>query len=134
MELTGTKILFVEDDEFIGGIITHHIENSGADYDWVRNGQDALSKLKESKYDIILTDLVMGEHGGVEMIKHVRADQNLIDIPVLVLTNLGNDDKEVVEARELGVQGFFAKSSTPFESLAGVISCILGNPPSKSAC
>ncbi len=134
MELTGTKILFVEDDEFIGGVITHHIENSGATYDWAKNGKNALQKLSEDKYDIILTDLVMGEHGGVELVRHVRTDQNLKHIPILVLTNLSNDDKEVVEARELGVQGFFAKSSTPFESLAGVISCTLGNSTNDDTC
>lgn len=127
MELADKNILFVEDDEFIGDVITHHLQKAGALFKWVRDGRDALEMLKENSFDIILTDIVMEGMSGVEMLKQIRTQPDLTNIPVLILTNLGNDDEQVTEMRELGVAGFFAKSSTSFEGLIGVISCLLAN-------
>ncbi len=136
MELEGKNILFVEDDEFIGGIITHNLEKVGATCEWARDGQEALQKLTEQSFDIVLTDLMMGNVSGLEMLKQIRAhaDTGISNLPVLVLTNLNNNDEVVVQARELGVSGFFAKSSTPFESLAGVITCVLNGSDNASMC
>ena len=134
--LNGIKVLFVEDDDFIGGIISSNLNKSGAESIWARDGLEALEKLKTDDFSIVLTDLKMEKLNGVEMIREIRKDPTLINMPILVLTNLSNDDEEVVNARALGVEGFFSKSSTPFELLAGVIACALGihNDPSNKEC
>lgn len=135
MQLKDINILFVEDDEFIGGVIVHHLQEFGAKHEWVRNGLDAIELLKINNFDIVLTDLKMEGGSGVEMIKQMRSNSDMAEMPILVLTNLSNDDPEVARARQLGVSGFFAKSSTPFESLAGIISCILKEKESsKEIC
>lgn len=127
MELQGKNILLVEDDEFIGDIILQHLKNAGATYAWARNGNEGLTKLHEGTFDLILTDLMMGEMNGVEMIKNIRDDEKYTHIPILVLTNLTNDDTEVKQAGEFNVSGFFSKSSTSLGELVVRIAKILEN-------
>ncbi len=123
--LRGVNILFVEDDEFIGGVITLHLENAGARFFWARGGNEAYDILMKEKFDIVLTDLKMKNGSGIELIKQIKSNQNFVDIPILVLTNLTNEDIEVIDAKKMGVKSFFAKSSTPMGELVRVVACIL---------
>ena len=125
--LTDKKILYVEDDEFIAGVVTHHLMQAGAQVTHVLGGNDAIEKLSQEFFDIVLTDLVMPNGNGIDLIEFIRSNPNprIQQLPVLVLTNMGNDDPHVIKAAALEVTGFFAKSSTPFEELVRVIACVL---------
>jgi len=72
-----------------------------------RNGADAISVLKErSDIDMILLDIIMPVMGGLEMLQIVRADENLKQLPIIVLTT---DETKKTEALELGANGFLMK-------------------------
>ncbi len=72
-----------------------------------RNGADAISVLKErSDIDMILLDIIMPVMGGLEMLQIVRADDNLKQLPIIVLTT---DETKKTEALELGANGFLMK-------------------------
>ncbi len=72
-----------------------------------RNGADALSELKiHDDIDIILLDIIMPVMGGIEMLKILRADTNITQLPVIVLTT---DETKRVEALDSGANGFLMK-------------------------
>ncbi len=72
-----------------------------------RNGADAINVLKERHdIDMILLDIIMPVMGGLEMLQIVRADDNLKQLPIIVLTT---DETKKTEALELGANGFLMK-------------------------
>jgi putative two-component system response regulator len=72
-----------------------------------RNGSDAIGELKgRDDIDLILLDIIMPIMGGIDMLKVVRADENLKQLPIIVLTT---DETKKVEALECGANGFLMK-------------------------
>lgn len=72
-----------------------------------KNGADAINVLKERHdIDMILLDIIMPVMGGLEMLQIVRADENLKQLPIIVLTT---DETKKTEALELGANGFLMK-------------------------
>ncbi len=72
-----------------------------------KNGADAINVLKErNDIDMILLDIIMPVMGGLEMLQIVRADENLKQLPIIVLTT---DETKKTEALELGANGFLMK-------------------------
>jgi len=72
-----------------------------------KNGADAIDALRShSDIDIILLDIIMPVMGGIEMLKVVRADENLRQLPIIVLTT---DETKKTEALETGANGFLMK-------------------------
>jgi len=72
-----------------------------------RNGADAIEILKQnSDIDLILLDIIMPVMGGIEMLRIVRADENLSQLPIIVLTT---DETKKAEALESGANGFLMK-------------------------
>ena len=126
--LSGKKILFVEDDVFVADVILLHLQNAGANIVHVDSGKEAMVALMREEFDIVLTDLAMSLGTGVDLLEFIRSNENerIKNIPVLVLTNLEKDNPLVQQASQLGVQGFFAKSSTPLPEIISKISDILG--------
>jgi putative two-component system response regulator len=72
-----------------------------------KNGSDAIGILKgRSDIDLILLDIIMPIMGGIEMLKVVRADDSLRQLPIIVLTT---DETKKSEALEYGANGFLMK-------------------------
>jgi putative two-component system response regulator len=72
-----------------------------------RNGSDAIGQLKtRNDIDLILLDIIMPVMGGIEMLKVVRADDNLRQLPIIVLTT---DETKKNDALEFGANGFLMK-------------------------
>jgi len=72
-----------------------------------KNGSDAIGELKgRDDIDLILLDIIMPIMGGIEMLKVVRADDNLRQLPIIVLTT---DETKKAEALESGANGFLMK-------------------------
>lgn len=72
-----------------------------------KNGADAIAILKtQPDIDIILLDIIMPVMGGIEMLKVLRADDSLKQLPVIILTT---DETKKTEALECGANGFLMK-------------------------
>lgn len=72
-----------------------------------KNGADAIGVLKsQDDIDIILLDIIMPVMGGIEMLKVIRADESLRQLPVIILTT---DETKKTEALECGANGFLMK-------------------------
>ena len=103
------KILCVDDASAMRRIVKNILRQIGFhDVDEAKNGIDALEKLRVGNYDLIMSDWNMPEKTGIELLRDIRADPNLGDVPFLMVT--AEAEKEnVVEAIEAGVSSYILK-------------------------
>ena len=78
------KILLVDDDQSILEILTDLMAIFGHDYVTAQNGVEAIEKLKHNFFDIVLTDMIMPDIDGMELLKHIK--RNYPNIKVMVVT------------------------------------------------
>jgi CheY-like chemotaxis protein len=83
------KILIVDDELDVRIYVGTLFEVSGYEPVAARNGSEGLQKAKEILPDLIILDVMMPKAGGVSMYQELKADQRLRDIPVIMLTGVG---------------------------------------------
>ena len=114
------KVLIIEDDKFLTKIYKAKLEKEGLEADFANNGEEGLEKLEKTKPKAVLLDLVMPLMDGFEVLEHVQKDPKLRKIPILVLSNLGQeDDRE--RAKKLGAKDFIVKSDTSIKAVVDLI-------------
>ncbi|MCK9492420.1 MAG: response regulator [Sulfurimonas sp.] len=102
-------VLIVDDDMINLKLLKSMLTKSGNVKEVVeaRNGAEAIDTLKSrDDIDLILLDIIMPVMGGIEMLKVVRADDNLLQLPIVVLTT---DETKKSEALECGANDFLMK-------------------------
>ena len=83
------KILIVDDELDVRIYVGTLFETSGYEPIAARNGNEGLQKAREISPDLIILDVMMPKAGGVTMYRELKADQQLKDIPVIMLTGVG---------------------------------------------
>ncbi len=109
MKRTDLVVLAVDDDLINLKLLKSMLMKSGNVKEVVeaKNGSDAIGVLKSrDDIDLILLDIIMPIMGGIDMLKVVRADENLRQLPIIVLTT---DETKKAEALECGANGFLMK-------------------------
>lgn len=109
-------ILIVEDDAFLSDMYQTKFSESGYDVKVAQDGQQGLSMLQEGlRPDMVLLDIVMPKMDGIEMLTAMKKNEKLKDIPVVLLTNLGQES-DITRGMELGALDYFVKAHfTPSE-------------------
>ena len=105
-----SRALIIEDEEFIRDIYKRQLEKAGIAVDGFGNGKEGLQALTQSSYNIVLLDIMLPDLNGLEILKQIKQNPNLAKIPVIMLTNLGQDEV-IKEGFSLGAQGYFIKAS-----------------------
>ena len=109
------KILLVEDDNFIIDIYITKLKEVGFSVQSAVNGEDAIVKIKQSKPDLVLLDIVLPQVTGFEFLQKIKSMPELKNVPVIVLSNLGQK-KEVEKGLDLGAVKYLIKAHyTPTE-------------------
>jgi len=109
------KVLIVEDDKFLRELMAQKLIKE--DYDVVEaiDGEDGLSKAKETKPDLILLDLILPGIDGFEVLAKLKEDVSVSEIPVVILSNLGQRE-DIERGLKLGAVDFLIKAHfTPQE-------------------
>ena len=115
-----SKILVVEDDKFLREMITRKLDKEGYDVSQAVDGEEGLEKIREIKPDLILLDLIMPGVGGFEVLEEAKDDPEISDIPIVILSNLGQKS-EVERGLDLGAEDFMIKAHfTPKEIIKKV--------------
>ena len=104
-----TNILLVEDDTFLGNIYKTKFEMEGFKVTHVENGQDGFDTAKKKKPDLILLDILLPKMDGFVVLTKLKADSLTKEIPVILLTNLGQKD-DVEKGLELGAVDYLIKA------------------------
>lgn len=102
------KILVVEDDEHISRIYGMKFSKEGYATTFVTNGDDAIEKITAEKPNLIVLDLMVPKKDGFMVLEEIKKNPELATIPVLVLSNLGQQtDKD--RAISLGANEYMVK-------------------------
>ena len=80
------RILVVDDEPDFCSIVQGQLEKEGFEVELAYNGVEGMQKVQADPPDAIVLDVMMPEKDGYEMCKELKADSNLCDIPVLLLT------------------------------------------------
>lgn len=118
------KVLLVEDDAMIVQMYKTRMENEGWEVFSTDRGSQALKIAESEKPDIILLDIILPEVDGFTILKELRAETATKKIPVLMLTNLGQESDQN-KGKDMGVDGYFIKSQhTPADVINKIESLI----------
>ena len=88
------------------------------------DGEDALYKLNRRQYDLVISDIEMPSMNGIELVKTMRAREDLSLIPVVILTSRGSDEDRAM-ALEAGANHFLLKGSVGGGELQRVVASLL---------
>lgn len=106
-----TKILIVEDDQFIREFYEELFRDEGYSVDTAIDGEIALTKIKQGGWNIILLDIMLPKIDGLQILKELKVQPPASSNgPIIVLTNLGNDTV-INQAFNLGAAGYLIKSA-----------------------
>ena len=106
------KILVVDDFSTMRRIVRNLLKEIGyANVDEAEDGSIAIQKLKSAKYDFIVSDINMPNMNGFEMLREVRADAALKEIPVLLVTAEAKKE-DIINAAQCGASGYIVKPFT----------------------
>jgi len=119
------KILLVEDDVMIVRMYQRKLELEGFKVFLAFNGEEGLEILKKEKPDIILLDIMMPKMNGIEMLKALKKNPATKNIPVIILTNLGDRPEDVTKAKELGAKDYWVKATVSLKEVVERIRQIL---------
>ncbi|MBI4698056.1 MAG: sigma-54-dependent Fis family transcriptional regulator [Nitrospirae bacterium] len=100
------KILIVEDKDSMAQMLKETLEPEGYEVVIARDGADGIRKIKESKFDVVLTDLQMPKKDGLEVLRASKEENSLI--PVIVMTAFGTIET-AVRAIKMGAYDFITK-------------------------
>jgi hypothetical protein len=111
----GRKILVVDDEPINRQVVSYILEEVGLEVDMAEDGKDALTKIQQAYYDIVLMDMQMPELDGLHATRELRTRLGLENLVIIAMTaNAFDDDR--VRCTAAGMNDFIAKPFKP-ESL-----------------
>lgn len=118
------KVLLVEDDPFIRDITSIKLTEQSYSVSVASDGESVIPLIKSETPDLVLLDLDLPDVPGLEILRRMKEDDSMKNIPVIIFSN--NDDPETKQkALELGTAGFFTKVSTAFDDLLSHIKTVI---------
>ena len=118
------KVLLAEDDRFLRRACEAALSRRGMAVIAAEDGEQALTLIRAERPDLVLLDLLMPKMTGIEVLRALRADAQLRDTPVLILSN-SSRELEMRDAESLGVVGYFIKANLSLQELGDRIGEIL---------
>ena len=130
--MTTRKILVVDDDSTSRRLMSHILNREGYDVATASDGVEALELMADDPAEIVITDRMMPNMDGVELLKAVRQSPMYGHIPVIIVT-ANSDARDQPEAEAAGATAFLTKPVGSTELLATVQRALLLGRVKKSA-
>lgn len=124
----GMTILLVDDSATTRAMLGKLLRLTGlelADVRGAANGREALDRLAEDEFDLVITDLHMPEMSGLELVERMDQTGLLAEVPVIVLSTEGSEER-IDDLKRRGVRAYLRKPCTP-EQVRETILSVLGN-------
>ncbi len=115
------RILIVEDEPTSAFLLTAMLQSAGFDTVMARTGLEAYETYLGQEFDAIVTDWMMPELNGIELVKKIRASGQ--PSPIIIMISALSDDNDREQAISAGVDGFVAKPITKSEILGLIETC-----------
>ncbi len=110
------KILVAEDDEFLTKIYQVKLEKEGYVVVKAADGEQTVTLAKSENPRLILLDLIMPKKSGFDALDEIKADPATKDIPIIILSNLGQDE-DVKKGLDKGANDYIVKANTTIEEV-----------------
>lgn len=122
--LLNKKILIIEDDDFLRSLAVTKLQSSNFIVDSASNGQDGLTKIQSSIPDLLILDLMLPVMSGFDVLRAVRNEPALKNLPVIVFSNMG-EEKDIKTCLDLGITDYMIKSNFTLDELVEKINIVL---------
>jgi len=120
-------ILLVEDDKFLSNLLKNRLEKENFNVIHAVDGEEAVNILRTSpsKPDLVLLDIILPKKNGFEVLEEVKQDLEFKALPIIIISNLGQDD-DLSRGKELGATEYFIKAQTSIDDLISKIKSFTG--------
>jgi DNA-binding response OmpR family regulator len=118
------RVLLAEDDRFLRRAAEARLRRHGLEVLTAVDGEEALRVARAERLDLILLDVVMPKLEGFEVLKLLKEDEATASIPVIVLSNLGQE-RDVAQAKALGAVAFLVKAHLSLQDLVDRVDAVL---------
>ncbi len=116
------RVLIVDDATTVRKYERQLVEEMGFETEEAINGIEALEKILENRFDLLLVDINMPKMNGYELVKEIRKNPELMDIPVIMIsTEAAQEDK--IKAYEAGANYYIVKPIRP-ETLKSLLTIL----------
>ncbi|MXP10400.1 response regulator transcription factor [Pseudoblastomonas halimionae] len=106
------RIILAEDDDIVGELVVNHLMDAGHAVGWLQNGDEALSVIRRKIPDLVILDHHMPERSGRDVLREMRKEEDLVLVPVLMLTAMSGKTDEDIAFYE-GADDFMTKPFSP---------------------
>jgi len=114
------KILIIEDDKFLRELIAQKLIKEGYNIVEAVDGEKGIKSVKDEKPDLVLLDLILPGIDGFEVLSKIKEDPVLSQVPVIILSNLGQKD-DIERGLKIGAADYLIKAHfTPGEIIEKV--------------
>ena len=110
------KILIAEDEETLVKVFQEKFEREHFSVEVITKGDAVLSAVKKFMPDIILLDIILPKKTGLVILKELKASPDLKHIPVIIVSNLG-EDEQIKEALQNGAVDYLVKAQHPINEI-----------------
>jgi CheY-like chemotaxis protein len=110
------RVLLAEDDRFLRKAAETALKRHGFTVVAAVDGEEALRLARAAPPDLVLLDLIMPRMQGFEVLRALKADPATAPIPVVILSNLGQDG-DMKQAMDAGAAGYFVKANLSLQDL-----------------
>lgn len=110
------KILIAEDDKFLSKILQTKLTKVGYSLILANDGQEAIDLARSEKPVLVLLDLIMPNKNGFEVLEEAKADPELSQIPIVILSNLGQDE-DIKRGMDLGAKDYIVKANISIDKV-----------------
>jgi len=118
------NILIVEDDQFLRELIGQKLVSKKYRIIEAEDGEKAIKKIKKDKPNLILLDLILPGIDGFEVLAQIKTDPSLSEIPIIILSNLGQKD-DIEKGLKMGANDYLIKAHFTPEEVVEKIRTIL---------
>lgn len=103
------KLVIVEDEEALLGVLSEKMRKAGFEVLVARDGEEGMRVIEKSNPDLVLLDLILPKKDGFDVLLELKARQDLKMIPVIVLSNL-DEDENLKKALRMGAEDYIVKT------------------------
>ncbi len=117
-------VIVVEDDDTLCAALRQKLSKEKFSFFIAHDGESGIEKMQEKKPDLILLDILLPGMDGYEVLKKLKSDPNLADIPVIVFSNFGQKN-DIENAKQLGAVDYFVKATSDLDDIISKVKNVL---------